>query len=114
MSIFTRHSHVPNTILTDKGRAVTPEVLKQTIEEAGIKVKYETIKHAQTIGMMERNQQKLETIFKFTVSADQSQWDEYVNIAAVANNTTFHASVKCAPTENIHGFYFQEKIRSNF
>ena len=57
--IFTRHAYVPNTILTDKGTTFAAQVVKQTKVQAGISSKHATIKHAQTIGMLERTHQKL-------------------------------------------------------
>ena len=77
--------------------------MKRTTEETGITIKHATIKHAETIGMTERTHQELKTILKINISADQRQWDQDVNIAVMAHNTTYHNSVKCASTEIFHG-----------
>ena len=46
---------------------------------------------------------KIQKILKINVSADQPQWDQYVIIAVMALNTTYHTSLKCSPTEVFHG-----------
>ena len=98
ISIFTSHVYVPQIIITDKGTAFTAELVKRTMEQAGI-----SIKDARTIGMIEPIQEKLKIFLKTTIGADQPQWDHYVNIAVLAHNTTYHAPLKDAPTEIFHG-----------
>ena len=72
-AIFRRHAYVTDTILTDKDTAFTAEVVKKTMEQAGIKIKYASMKHAQTIGMIERSYQNLETLLKIDVRVIQPQ-----------------------------------------
>ena len=103
ISIFTRHAYVPNTILTDKGPTFTAEVVKRTMEQVGISIEHATIKHAQTISMIEQTHQKLRSTLRTIISADQPQWDQYVNNAVIAHNITYHVSLKCAATELLHG-----------
>ena len=71
MLIVSRHTYVLNTILTDKETTFTAVVMQRTIEQARIKFKHTTLKHAQTIGMTEGSHQKLKKILKINVSADQ-------------------------------------------
>ena len=103
MQIFTQHAYVPKTIITDKGTAFTSSIMTEIMKTAGIKIDHATVKHAQTIGMVERSHQKLKQILKINVSADSPQWDRYVNIAVMAHNTTYHNSLKCTPSEVFHG-----------
>ena len=88
MSIITRHAYVLNTILSDKGSAFTAEVVQRTMQQARIQIKHATVKHAHTIGKIERSHQEIKKILEINVSVDQPQWDQYVNIAVVAHNTT--------------------------
>ena len=90
----------PKHILTDKGTAFTAELLSEIAKAADIHISHATIKHAQTIGMVERTHAKLKKILKISVNADRPQWDHYVDIAIMAHNTTYHDSLKCSPTEN--------------
>ena len=73
------------------------------MEQDGIRIEHATTKHAQTIGMIERTHQKLKTILNIEIIAEQPQYDQYVNIAVMAHNTTYHASLECAQTEIFHG-----------
>ena len=73
------------------------------MKTAGIQIEHATVKHAQTIGMVERSHQKLKQILKINVAADSPQWDKYVNLAVMAHNTTYHQSLKCTPSEVFHG-----------
>ena len=103
LSILTKHVYVPKQILTDKGTAFTAELLSELAKAADIHISHVTIKHAQTIGMVERTHAKLKKILKISVNADRPQWDRYVDIAIMAHNTTYHDSLKCSPTEIFHG-----------
>ena len=102
LSIFTKHAYVPKHILTDKGTAFTAELLSEIAKAADIHISHATIKHAQTIDMVERTHAKLKKILKISTNADRPQWDRYVDIAIMAHNTTYHDSLKCSPTEIIH------------
>ena len=103
MQIFTQHSYVPETILTDKGTTFTSQLLNSLMASAGIKIEHASVKHAQTIGMVERSHQKLKQILKINISADSPQWHKYVNLAVMAHNTTYHQAIRCTPTEVFHG-----------
>ena len=53
--------------------------------------------------MVERSHAKIEKILKIHVNVDRPQWDRYVDVAIMAHNTTYHASLKCSLTEIFHG-----------
>ena len=61
MQISTQRSYVPNTILIEKGSTITYQLFSTLMESDGIKLEYATVKHAQTIGMMERSHQNITT-----------------------------------------------------
>ena len=103
LSIFTKHAYVPKHILTDKGTVFTAEILTEIAKAADIHISHATVKHAHTIGMVERNHAKLKKILEISVKADRPQWDRYVEIAIIVHNTTYHNSLKCSPTEIFHG-----------
>ena len=103
IDLFTKHAYIPKHITTDKGSAFTAQVIEELMKTIGIKVFHARVKHAQTIGMIERSHQKLKQILQINVSADSPQWDRYVNIAVMAHNTTYHQTLKCTPTEIFYG-----------
>ena len=100
---FTNHAYVPKHIITDKGSVFTSQVITEPMNKAGIKVSHATIKHAQTIGMVERSHQRLKQILEINISVDRPQWDRYINLAVMARNTTYHQTLKCSSTEVFHG-----------
>ena len=102
LSIFTKHA-LSKHILTDKGTTFTAELLSEIAKTAGIHISHATIKHAQTIGMVERTHAKLKKILEISVNADRPQWDRYVDIAIMAHNTTYHDTLRRSPTEIFHG-----------
>ena len=83
-------------ILTDKGSVFTAELFQRLTKAAGIKIYHATIKQAQTIDMVERSHAKLRKMLKIHVNVDRRQWDRYVDIATMAHNTTYQASLKCS------------------
>ena len=103
LDIFSKHAYVPKHIITDKGSAFTSQVITELMNKAEIRVSHATIKHAQTIGMIERSHQRLKQILKTNVSVDRPQWDRYINLAVMAHNTTYHQTLKCSPTEVFYG-----------
>ena len=86
INIFTKHAYIPKHIITDKGSAFTLKVIEELMKTMGLKVSHATVKHAQTIGMIEISHQKLKQILKTNVSADRPQWDRYVNVAVMPHN----------------------------
>ena len=64
--------------------------MTEFLRTSGNNIENETVKHAQTIGMVERFHQRLKQILKINVSADSPQWDKYVNLSVMAHNTTYH------------------------
>ena len=103
LSVFAKHAYVPTHILTDKGSVFTAELFQQLTKAIGFEISHATVKHAQTIGMVERSHAKLKKTLKIHVNVDRPQWDRYVDIAIMAHNTTYHTSLKCSPTEIVHG-----------
>ena len=73
------------------------------MEQAGIIVKYATVKHAQSISTIERSHQKLKNVLRIIVVVDQPQWHQYVNVAVKAHNKTYHTSLRWSLTEVFHG-----------
>ena len=71
IDIFSEHAYVPRHIITDKRSAFTSQVIEELMSQAGIQVSHATIKHAQTIGKIERSHQKLKQILKINVSSDR-------------------------------------------
>ena len=59
MDILCKHTYPPTTIITDLGTQFKAQV---THEIAAVKLKHATVKHAQTIGLLERTHAAVKTI----------------------------------------------------
>ena len=55
IDIFTKHAYIPKHIITEKGSAFTSQVIEELMKTIGIKMSNGTVKHAETIGMIERS-----------------------------------------------------------
>ena len=53
INIMTKHAYLPTTLISDKSTAFTSHVIKEVAGVLGITLKHATIKHAQTIGLLE-------------------------------------------------------------
>ena len=102
LSVFAKHAYVPMHILTDKGSVSTANCSNKLLKPPTFKSPMQ-LKHAQTIGMVEKSHAKIKKILKIHVNIDRQQCDRYVDIATMTHNTTYHASLKCSPTEIVHG-----------
>ena len=86
------------------------------MNESSIKINHATLKHAQTIGNVERNLWWVKQILQINVAADKAHWDRYLNLAIMAHNTTHHQSLKSTrtPTEVFHGRIPYNALRLKF
>ena len=102
-SIFFRHSYLPKTILTDLGTVFTGNLIKNLSKTLGVKLKHATLKHAQTIGLLERSHASFKRALKVNENQLSSDWYNYVDVAVFAHNTTYHKAIGCPPSLLFHG-----------
>ena len=69
----------------------------------GITLQNATIKHAQTIGMLERTHASLKKTIKIETGERRSMWQKYVTIVVLNYNTSYHTSIGCEPSRVFHG-----------
>ena len=55
IDIMTRHAYLPTIFITDKGSVFVSQVIYEVAEIMGMNLKHATTKHAQTIGVLERD-----------------------------------------------------------
>ena len=100
---MTRHTYLPTTLITDKGTAFTSRVVEELEKILGIRLKWATTKHPQTIGKSERTQASLKRNLKMTSGEYRRQWHKYLPMAVLNTNTTYHSSLGCEPSGIVHG-----------
>ena len=103
INIMTRHAYLPTTLISDKGTAFMSHVIKEVAGVLGITLKHATTKHAQTIGQLERSHMSIKQALKIETGERRSFWHNYVSIAFLHYNTSYHKSVGCEPSRVFHG-----------
>ena len=103
IDIMTKHAYLSTLILTDKGSVFVSQVIHEVAETLGINLKHSTTKHAQTIGVLERAHATIKTSLKMASGEYRKQWHNYLPIAILNYNTTYHSIVDCEPSRVFHG-----------
>ena len=103
INIMTKHACLPTRLISDKGTAVTADVIEEVARVLGITLKHATTKHAQTIGLLERSHPSIKQSLKIETGERRSLWHKYVSIAVLHCNTSYHSSIGCEPSRVFHG-----------
>ena len=103
INIMTKHAYLPTTLISDKCTAFTSTVIKEVAGVLGITLKHATTKHAQTIGLLEPSHAPIKQALKIETDERRSLWHNYVSIAVLNYNTSYHASIGCEPSRVFHG-----------
>ena len=103
VSIILKHSYIPTMLVTDLGTAFTSQLLRELCKTLQIELKHATIKHAQTIGLLERNHAPLKQFLKMHRNSYGENWHNHLDLAIFVHNTTYNASIGCTPSDLFHG-----------
>ena len=103
INFITKHAYLPTTLISDKGTAFMSHVIKEVAGVLGITLKHATTKHAQTNGLLQRCHASIKQAIKIETGEQRSLWNEYVSIAVLNYNTSYHASIGCEPSRVFHG-----------
>ena len=103
INIMTERAYLPTTLISDKGTTFTSQIIKEGAGVLGITLKHATTKHAQTIGLLERSHASIKQSLKIETGERRSLWHEYISIAVLNYNTSYHSSIGCEPSRFFHG-----------
>ena len=103
MDILCKHTYLPTTIITDLGTQFNAQITHEIAAVLGIELKHATMKHAQTIGLLERTHASVKTHLKAARGEFRNNWHKYLPLAVLNHNTTYHASLGCEPSQVFHG-----------
>ena len=103
IDIITRHCYLPTTIMTAKGSQLISEAMQQTTATLGIQLKHATTKHAQTIGILESTHLSLKESLKIMTGERRTMWHQFLPMAVLNYNTSYHTSLCCKPSRIFHG-----------
>ena len=68
-----------------------------------IKLEHASLKHPQTVGVVERSHSALKRILKLNTTEQWNDWYKYVQLAAFIHNTSYHFAIGTSPTTLFHG-----------
>ena len=103
MDILCKHTYLPTTIITDLGTQFNAQVTHEVTAVLGAELKHATMKHAQTIGLLERTHASVKTQLKAAIGDFRQNWHKFLPLAVLNHNTTYHASLGCEPSRVFHG-----------
>ena len=101
--IFMKHSYLPTTILSDLGTNFTSKLMKEMCQLLEIKLVFATVKHPQTMGVIERSHSGLKNHLKLYDQSATNNWHKHVDSAVFVHNTSFHRTIGCTPSLLFHG-----------
>ena len=101
--IFLKHAYIPKVILTDKGSQFTSNLMKDVTTLLDIELRHATVKHSQTIGLLERAHASIKKCLKIYENEEHSDWHKFLDYAVFAHNTSYNTSTRTTPTELFHG-----------
>ena len=103
MDILCKHTYLPTTIITDLGTQFNAQITHEVAAVLGIELKHTAMKHAQTIGLLERTHASVKPHLKAATGEFRNNWHKYLPLAVLNHNTTYHASLGCEPSRVFHG-----------
>ena len=121
LSFFFQHSYIPTTLLSDLGTNCFAKLLHELTDLLKVKLQHASLKHPQTIGVVERSHFALKGILKLNTDKKWSTLYKFVDLATLIHNTSYHSSSICTPSSSLHGrepiqpFYlrFRSRILAN-
>ena len=100
---FLKHAYIPQVILTDKGSQFTSNLMKDVTLLLDIELKHATVKHAQTIGLLERAHAGIKKCLKIYENEEHTDWYKFLDYAVFAHNTSYNAATRTTPSDLFHG-----------
>ena len=101
--IMTKHAYIPTTLITDKGTAFTFTNIVENKRILGITLKCATTKHPQTTWKLDRTHASFTTNLEMACGQYRRKLDNYLPLAVMNHNTSYHASIGCEPFRVFHG-----------
>nr|GEW47300.1 reverse transcriptase domain-containing protein [Tanacetum cinerariifolium] len=105
--VVCRHG-VLISIISDRDSKFTSRFWRSLQEALGTRLDMSTAYHSETDGQSERTIQTLEDMFRACVIDFEGSWDRHSPLVEFSYTNSYHASIKVAPFEALHG----QKCRS--
>ena len=98
-----QHSYIPREILSDLGTQFVSDLFHELTQLLEIKISQASLKHPQTIGVVEKAHAALTRFLKLNSNQTFIGWHKYLNLATFIHNTSYPTSIGSAPTVFFHG-----------
>ena len=102
VGIFFRHSYIPEIILSGLRTTFVSELFHELTKLLEVQLKHASLKHPQTVGVVERSHSALKRILKLETNEQWNDWYKYVPLALFIHNTSYHSTIGCSPTALFH------------
>ena len=103
VSNMFQHSYIPQELPSDLGTQFVSELFQELTRILEIKISHASLKHPQTIGVVERAPAALTRILKLNSNQTFTNWCKHLHLATFIHNTSYHTSIGCASTVILHG-----------
>ena len=94
---------VPVSIVSDRDPKFVSRLWKSLQEAMGTELRFSTAFHPKTAGQSERTIQTLEDMLRLCALDFQGSWEDYLPLAEIAYNNSFHSSISMSPYEALYG-----------
>ena len=112
--IFLRHTYIPKIIVTDEGTQFTSKLMKDVTNLLDIELSHATVKHPQSIGLLERAHAGLKKTLKIYENSNHTDWHKYLDYAVFAHNTNYDPQTKTTPSDLFHSFAPNKALETRF
>ena len=90
-------------IIADLGSVFTSDFMHELASLLEIKLRHATLKHAQSVGVVERSHLSMKRILRLDSNQTGSDWHKWLDIAVFIHNTSYSSAIGCSTTLVFHG-----------
>ncbi len=101
--VYTKHG-MPQVVISDRGTMFVSKFIKDLYDLLQIKGNTSMAYHPQTDGQTERVNQEIEKYLCMFINHLQTDWAEWLSLAAFAHNNRIHSSMGKSPFEVNYGY----------
>ena len=87
----------------DLGTSFVSELLHELTKLLEIQLEHASLKHPQTVSVVERSHSALKRILKLNTIEQWNDWFKNEQLATFIHNTSYHSAIDCSPTVLFHG-----------
>ena len=99
LKMLLPHLVVPRSIVSDRDVRFTGSCWSQMWAQMGARLDMSTAYHPQTDGQTERTNRTIQTMLRMYVTERKGEWEDWLQMAAAAYNSTVHESTGKTPAE---------------